>query len=114
MPDNTSNRQFTNGLYPEMVWLTTGPSAGRDIEIINADADASQSNYGENEAAEGEQYAEINCEAAGALYQDVLTMPGQELYWWASHQARNQDELDEGDWNYDEDEARNIKIRCTW
>ena len=34
------------------------------------------------------QFAEINCEAAGALYQDVLTMEGEELSYWLSHKAR--------------------------
>ena len=89
-----SNLQFTSGLYPEMVWQTTGLGSlntnkgtdGQDIEIINADQ--GESNYGEDQAAAGEQYAELNCEWPGALYQDVLTVPNEELYWWAAHQAR--------------------------
>ena len=37
---------------------------------------------------EGNQCAELNCEASGALYQDVLTIPGSQLYWSLYHRAR--------------------------
>ena len=91
---NGSNQQFTNGLYPELVWQTTGLGSlneedctGQDIEIVNADQ--AQASYGTNQAADGEQFAELNCEAAGALYQDVMTVPGIDLYWWLSHRPRS-------------------------
>lgn len=99
---NGSNLQFTNGLYPELVWQTTGLGSlnttkgctGQDIEIVNADQ--AYTNYGTNEAADGEQFAELNCEEAGALYQDVMTVPGIDLYWWLSHRPRSGG-LQEGD-----------------
>ena len=98
-PVSGSNLQFTNGLYPEMVWQTTGLGAlnsqkqadGQDIEIVNASALQYNSDnpYGVTEARAGNQLAELNCEYEGALYQDVLTAPGVDLTWWASHRARN-------------------------
>lgn len=92
---NGSNLQFTNGLYPELVWQTTGLGSlnttkgctGQDIEIVNADQ--ASKNYGTDEAADGKQFAELNCEEAGALYQDVMTVPGIDLYWWLSHRPRS-------------------------
>lgn len=98
-PVSGSNLQFTNGLYPEMVWQTTGlgelntdkHADGQDIEIVNASALQNNSNnpYGVTQARAGNQLAELNCEYEGALYQDVLTAPGVDLTWWASHRARN-------------------------
>lgn len=41
-----------------------------------------------NAAFEGAQFAELNCEASGALYQDVLTKDGTALNYWLSHRAR--------------------------
>ena len=41
-----------------------------------------------NAAYEGAQFAELNCEASGALYQDVLTKDGTALNYWLSHRAR--------------------------
>ncbi len=43
---------------------------------------------GGSQAAAGDQYAELNAESYGALYQDVLTAPGSELTWHVSHRAR--------------------------
>ena len=40
-------------------------------------------------ANSGEQFAELNCEVYGALYQDVLTVPGATLYWSLAHRGRN-------------------------
>lgn len=37
---------------------------------------------------EGEQCGEINSKEDGALYQDVLTIPGSTLYWQLYHRAR--------------------------
>ena len=46
--------------------------------------------FNTDQAAEGVQFAELNAEAAGTLYQDVLTTPGAALYWSLSHRGRNQ------------------------
>ena len=39
-------------------------------------------------AYDGSQFAELNCEAYGALYQDVLTVPGSTLNWSLAHKGR--------------------------
>ena len=81
---------------------------GHDIEIVNKNNSSTSSGYswyndpttvtinGESKTVgryevwtpDGNQFAELNCEAAGALYQDVLTTPGQNLNWWLNHHAR--------------------------
>lgn len=108
--------QWSNEDYAEEggVWQTTGVGTGNkvghDIEVLSA---RSKSNwpfdgttyeegadnnfmYGsdddERKAADGVQYAEINCEASGALYQDVLTNTGKPLNYWVSHRARSQED----------------------
>lgn len=88
--------QYSNANYKEKggVWQTTGTNNGKDIEIINTEYTMNPyySWYGPAVDAESEngtvQFAELNCEAAGALYQDVLTMEGQVLNYWLSHRAR--------------------------
>lgn len=44
--------------------------------------------YGCASANNGVQFAELNAEGAGALYQDVLTKPGQQMNWRFYHRAR--------------------------
>ena len=89
--------QYSNADYASSggVWQTTGigtgGKAGCDIEIINTKDDSYKSPYswyGSDGAAEGNQFAELNCEAAGALYQDILTTPGETLNYQLSHRAR--------------------------
>lgn len=101
-----SNEQFKNGAG---VWQTTSPGTGdnadADIELANTNSDyltggkltsgqgenvtaSSYCWYGTYAAASGEQFAELNAESAGALYQDVVTHPNQHLNYWLSHRAR--------------------------
>ena len=96
----TNNWQYSNENYLRNggVWQTTGTSdasiwsdsEGADIEIVTtATNDLSGYDWhGTVEAAKGNQFAELNCEAAGALYQDVLTTPGETLNYQLSHRAR--------------------------
>lgn len=103
--DNPGHYQFTNEEYKEQdgVWQSTGAVNGNGVAIeIIREGYASQGNNGEasynwnsdgdrpwsNAAIDEEQFAELNCEAAGALYQDVLTMEGRNLNFWLSHRAR--------------------------
>lgn len=95
IPGNQFNEQWPNG-KPGLIWQTTGPGSingrdGDDIEVILENRDGTQENYGVNVAADGEQFAELNCEAYGALYQDVLTVPGTTLNWSFDHLARQLD-----------------------
>lgn len=87
-----SNYQFPVG-SDGLIWNTTG--ADRQVEIVNDVLDLSDnsSDYNNNYGAVeddgvGEQYAELNCQAAGALYQDVLTVPGTSLNWQFYHRGR--------------------------
>ena len=52
-----------------------------------------------NAAYKGDQFAELNCEASGALYQDVLTKDGTALNYWLSHRARGNSKS--GYWSYE-------------
>ena len=84
---SSSNRQYTNEEYADAggVWQSTGINSNKNnvaIEIVHEGregGDRENSGYSwysnwNDAAPEGEQFAELNCEAAGALYQDVLTM----------------------------------------
>lgn len=86
----------------DTIWKTTSDwryrygeqIPGTDIEIVNTRAgsgymDAYRMRYSNNSGAkDGKQFAELNAESAGALYQDVITHPGQPMSYWLSHQAR--------------------------
>lgn len=94
---NYNHWQYSNSAYASAggVWQTTGVGTGNhashDIEIINTEDDGFKSPYswyGSDKAADGNQFAELNCEAAGALYQDVLTTPGETLNYQLAHRAR--------------------------
>lgn len=120
---NTSNWQYSNENYQAQggVWQTTGThnssqwsdEEGADIEIVttktkNSAGTLFESNlngyswYGTVAAADGIQFAELNCEAAGALYQDILTTPGETLNYQLAHRARGnkKDATEENDTMY--------------
>lgn len=104
---NHWNNQLPNGTE-NLYWLTTAPNGkGQDVEIVRSTAeqfnDSGQSKtyqkkvqeiYGPTSADEGVQFAELNAEAQGALYQDVLTTPGSTLYWSLAHAARQDSKPD--------------------
>lgn len=99
------NNQWSNADYKaDGVWQTTGigtgKKEGRDIEIVNPSLNTSgytSSGYSwvggadawKKAAYDKDQFAELNCEAAGALYQDVLTKEGTALNYWLAHRARS-------------------------
>lgn len=89
IPSGSTNYAFANGTH-QLFWRTTAPGPnhmlGQDVELGN---DQSGNPYLLNgSAAHGKQYAELNAEAMGTLYQDVLTAPGAELSWGFSHRSR--------------------------
>lgn len=107
--DHRTN-QISNANYAtDGVWQTTGTNNGFDIEIVRQNKEDGATAYDwwtetgnntslnrdthnwANAAYEGSQFAELNCEAAGALYQDVLTIPGTSLNYWLAHRARGTD-----------------------
>lgn len=89
-PSKVTNYAFANGTH-QLFWRTTAPGAnhtlGQDVEL---GTDRSGNPYlpAGSSAAHGTQYAELNAEAMGTLYQDVLTAPGAELSWSFSHRSR--------------------------
>lgn len=89
-PSKVTNYAFANGTH-QLFWRTTAPGAnhtlGQDVEL---GTDRSGNPYlpDGSKAAHGRQYAELNAEDMGTLYQDVLTAPGAELSWSFSHRSR--------------------------
>ncbi len=100
---NSANRNysfFPNG-YPELYWKTTAPGTGtgnitKDIEYgdvtgLNANS-AGETDYGVWRAADwetgGTQFAELNAEEVGALYQDIITAPHEDIEWDFAHAKR--------------------------
>lgn len=105
---NGDEQQYPNG-YEGLMWKTTAPGwtngvnanrIGHDIEIVNGrklktnekDGQVSQFSvtpeemYKNNE--HGDQFAELNCENVGALYQDILTTPNSQCYWDLDYAGR--------------------------
>lgn len=87
----------TNGLIWKTTGLGTGSHRNQDIEILNPflNSGAAWDNYYLDSAyntttgvPDGNQVAELNCEAWGALYQDVLTVPLSTLNWQYYHRGR--------------------------
>ncbi len=80
IPSGSTNYAFANGTH-QLFWRTTAPGTnhmlGQDVELGNDNAGNPYLQDGS--AAHGKQYAELNAEAMGTLYQDVLTAPGAEL-----------------------------------
>lgn len=106
---NHWNNQLPNGTA-NLYWLTTAhDSQRRDIEIVRSTNNENfrdgniwktfqqkvQEIYGPTAADDGVQFAELNAEAQGALYQDVLTVPGSTVYWSLAHAARQDSKPDE-------------------
>ena len=95
---------FPNG-YPELYWKTTAPghtstspgsNVTKDIEYGDVTGLTSNTeggtNYGVWRAADwqdgGTQFAELNAEAVGALYQDIISVPNENIEWNFAHAAR--------------------------
>ena len=115
---DTTMSQVTNEDYKNAsgVWQSTGEGKNVNIEILR---EGEKVNTGtqwkpnwvwglsqyyawkdgeEPHAADGKQFAELNCEATGALYQDVLTIPDSTLNYSFYHRARG---TDSGEEEYD-------------
>lgn len=99
LSDNSNNNN------PLMAWKTTADD--HKIEVGNTTYQSNKKeyqyednrwtqkpltqteySYGCSSAVSGEQFAELNANGVGALYQDVLTMPGQGMNWQFYHKAR--------------------------
>lgn len=99
LSDNSNNNN------PLMAWKTTADD--HKIEVGNTTCQSNKKeyqyednrwtqkpltqteySYGCSSAVSGKQFAELNANGVGALYQDVLTMPGQDMNWQFYHKAR--------------------------
>lgn len=96
---------FPNG-WTELFWKTTAPGSesttnknnvSKDVEYGNVKGNAANAgtSYGVTEAADydsekktGYQFAELNAEAFGSLYQDIITAPGEDIEWEFAHAPR--------------------------
>ena len=103
---------FLEGGAPDVAWRTTArhsdPLYDNKIEFVSAHPDKLHTsgethkqesiiNHKVDEAADGYQFAELNAEGAGSLYQDVLTIPGATLYWHLYHRGRGNNAEDTGE-----------------
>lgn len=79
-------QNYTGGSSP-LGWNTTA-SDGQVELWANGGADQVQNGNLAITAEDGTQWAELNANAVGALYQDVPTVPGRVLQWSAWHRAR--------------------------
>lgn len=100
-PNATSDNYtfFPNG-WSELYWQTTAPGSvaqdksnvTKDIEYGDVTRRTNQSLFGVTYAADhksgGVQFAELNAEAVGALYQDIITVPHEVIDWEFSHAPR--------------------------
>jgi len=98
----TSNYSFFPNGYPELYWKTTAPGTGtgnitKDIEygdVTNGTANLNNqgTDFGVTRAADyasgGVQFAELNAEAFGTLYQDIISVPHEDIEWDFSHAPR--------------------------
>lgn len=89
IPSGT-NYAFANGTQ-QLFWKTTAPGSGstlsQDVELGN-DNPGNPYLISGGKANDGNQFAELNAENVGSLYQDVLTAPGATLSWAFAHRSR--------------------------
>lgn len=90
IPNDRTNYAFANGTR-QLFWKTTAPGSGttlaQDVELGNDDPGNPYLISG-GKANDGHQFAELNAEKVGSLYQDVLTAPGATLSWAFAHRSR--------------------------
>ena len=88
--NNGGSPYYWQTTAPQATW--NGGSGYIEIGVVNnkglENYGASTSNGTITTPDDGNQFAELNAEDYGALYQTVLTMPGQTLNWQFYHRAR--------------------------
>lgn len=78
----------TTTVYTDTV-ITGWGREGNEIKETYTDPNDVTQAYAIGKAYDGGQFAELNCQAYGALYQDVLTVPGATLNWSLAHAGRD-------------------------
>lgn len=89
-PNAPQNYTFFPNGWAELYWKTTAPGTGANIskDIEYGFPQSSGTGWGVPEAASGKQFAELNAEAYGALYQDIISVPGEDISWHFEHAPR--------------------------
>ena len=94
---SSANYYFLVNGTPGLYWKTTSPGEGtsnltKDIEIANYIGSTGDFGGGffPNSPKHEDQFAELNAENFGALYQDIITAPGEILSWEFEHAKRNE------------------------
>ena len=109
----TDNYAFFPNGWPELYWKTTAPGANgmltRDIEYGYPSRTNGSTSFGVTRAASGDKMAELNAEDFGALYQDIITAPGEEVTWRFAHAPRQ----DQQGWSRDTSNAMFIVLGPT-
>ena len=89
---NVDGYQSYPNNYAGLYWKTTAPGSGltrsMDVELMVNGNTSYLAGQAQMIVADGNQAAELNAEAVGTLYQDLLTTPGSTLTWSVSHAAR--------------------------
>ncbi|MBC2103732.1 immunoglobulin-like domain-containing protein [Listeria booriae] len=84
------NGSFEQPAVPYGEWATFDQSQVPGWQTTASDGLIEIQNHNENrDAADGEQYAELNAYEASALYQDIATTPGAKVRWQVSHRGRH-------------------------
>lgn len=88
--------QLMNGSFEESdnegctYWETTTDNSRIEIgDYYDDGMGVYGTQYDRPSSGAGDKFAELNADSPGALYQDVLTVPGKELTWELAHRARN-------------------------
>lgn len=73
-------------------WNTTASDGKIELASVstNLSNNGTVGEYHVGMARDGLQFAELNANQVGALYQDVATVPGVKLYWGFSHKSREE------------------------
>ena len=87
---SAANYAFYPNGWADWRWKTSAPGTGgnlvRDMEI--GSSVGSTTDFGVPRAGEGDQFAELNSQEVGALYQDIISAPGEMIEWDFVHAPR--------------------------
>ncbi|MBC1529867.1 DUF5011 domain-containing protein [Listeria booriae] len=84
------NGSFEQPAVPYGTWQTFNQSQVPGWQTTASDGLIEiQNHFEDRDAADGEQYAELNAYEASALYQDIVTTPGATVRWQVSHRGRH-------------------------
>ncbi|MBC1335244.1 DUF5011 domain-containing protein [Listeria booriae] len=84
------NGSFEQPAVPYGTWQTFNQSQVPGWQTTASDGLIEiQNHFEDRDAADGEQYAELNAYEASALYQDIVTTPGATVRWQVAHRGRH-------------------------